>query len=177
MMNRKQFMVQVEKRASGCWEWTGARFPFGHGRCTHFGRTMGTHRVAWLLFRGGIPTGKCVLHKCDNPPCVNPDHLYIGTKADNVRDAETRGRARHPAGDANGSRTKPHRRAHGERNGSVTHPGIRKGARNGRAKLSGGDVQNIRMSYAAGARQTDLAETYGVSQSTISSIVRLETWQ
>ena len=56
------------------------------------------HRLSWTMARGPIPAGKWVLHRCDNPPCVNPDHLYIGTAADNAHDRESHGRGNHPIG-------------------------------------------------------------------------------
>lgn len=78
---------------AGCWLWTGSRHPFGHGRFLSEARGGGyAHRIAWRLLRGEIPAGKQVNHHCDEPSCVNPDHLYIGTQRDNLRDARTRGR-------------------------------------------------------------------------------------
>lgn len=78
----------------GCWLWTGARHPFGHGRfALGTGIAPGyTHRIAWELLRGAIPAGMQVNHHCDEPSCVNPDHLYVGTQGDNMRDAKRRGR-------------------------------------------------------------------------------------
>lgn len=73
----------------GCWEWSGARFPTGYGQAR---KKEYAHRLAWRLFNGPIPLGGQVLHKCDNPPCVNPSHLYVGNDADNRRDARERRR-------------------------------------------------------------------------------------
>lgn len=69
-----------------CWEWTGFRRKSGHGLTSHLGRPAHAHRVAWLKLRGDIQNGLCVNHKCDNPACCNPEHLYLGTRADNMRD-------------------------------------------------------------------------------------------
>ena len=78
---------------SGCWEWTGCRLPTGYGHIGFYqNRNCGTHRVAWILTHGDIPKGLCVCHKCDNPPCINPDHLFLGTRADNVHDRDAKGR-------------------------------------------------------------------------------------
>lgn len=76
-----------------CWEWTKCRNNWNYG-VTSFGkgRTLGTHKLAWILTNGEVPEGYLVLHKCDNPPCCNPEHLFIGTQSDNVRDAITKGR-------------------------------------------------------------------------------------
>lgn len=73
---------------SSCVVWTGRRDEKGYGRA---GRRK-AHRVAWETANGPIPTGLCVLHRCDNPPCCNPAHLFLGTQLDNVRDREAKGR-------------------------------------------------------------------------------------
>lgn len=87
------FWARVEKGDRGaCWPWTRGRFPFGHGFVKLNGRTTGSHRIAWHLARGPIPEGLCVLHKCDNPPCCNPDHLFLGTHRDNANDRHRKGR-------------------------------------------------------------------------------------
>ena len=76
-----------------CWEWTGAtsgRLPYGH--IYRNGREQRAHRVSWEINRGQIPLGLSVLHRCDNPGCVRPDHLFIGTQSDNLKDAVSKGR-------------------------------------------------------------------------------------
>ena len=79
----------------GCWLWTGGTDKDGYGKIRpRAGEIDRTHRVAYELFRGPIPPGGLVLHTCDNPPCVNPGHLYIGTHADNGRDIRERKRTR-----------------------------------------------------------------------------------
>ena len=81
-------------RGPGCWGWIGATSS-GYGRLGRGGRGEGlvyAHRLSWELRNGPIPEGMCVLHRCDNPPCSNPDHLFLGTKADNNRDMSVKGR-------------------------------------------------------------------------------------
>lgn len=77
---------------SGCWLWTASTDRTNYGRLSISGRFHGAHRVAWMLLRGSIPKGLHILHKCDMPCCVNPDHLYPGTHSQNMVDAVRRGR-------------------------------------------------------------------------------------
>lgn len=83
---------------SGCWLWTGCVHANGYGKIKSKQRTGLAHRFAWELFRAPIPPGMIICHKCDTPLCVNPDHLYVGTDADNCRDKMARGRDRKASG-------------------------------------------------------------------------------
>ena len=78
---------------SGCIEWTGATTSAGYGQIWHSGRVQLAHRVAWELAAGRTAEGSVICHRCDNPLCVNPDHLFAGTQRDNVRDMVPKGRA------------------------------------------------------------------------------------
>ena len=81
-------------RSGDCWIWTRERYPSGYGVLTRAGLRVKAHRLAWELTYGPTPDGLLVLHHCDNPPCVRPAHLFLGTQADNVRDMDAKGRRR-----------------------------------------------------------------------------------
>lgn len=133
---------------SGCWEWRGRKSGQRYGKLNIGQRHLLAHRLAYELWVGPIPGGLVVRHKCDNPPCINPEHLEAGTHADNSNDMVER------------RRTQDQRGANGPR-----------------AVLTDEDVSVIRVRYANGAiRQIDLAQEYGVTQTCISAIVRNKTW-
>jgi hypothetical protein len=90
----ERFMEKVQPEPnSGCWLWDGLVNRDGYGRFFLKGKPVGAHRASLLLRGAEIPDGMCVLHKCDVPACVNPDHLWIGTHADNVADRVAKGRS------------------------------------------------------------------------------------
>lgn len=77
---------------TGCWLWTACGTTDGYGQIKVGKDMVRAHRVAWTLYRGAIPDGMHILHRCDTPPCVNPDHLYLGTHQQNMKDRSSRGR-------------------------------------------------------------------------------------
>lgn len=82
---KERFFYKVEKTDS-CWNWIGGKYSNGYG-CMFVGRKLtGAHRVSWMVHNGAIPSGMQILHRCDNPPCVNPDHLFLGSQLENIRD-------------------------------------------------------------------------------------------
>jgi hypothetical protein len=89
----KRFLAKVELMDSGCHEWRSTVKRDGYGAFYFRGRSgFPAHRVSYILFKGSIPDGKCVMHSCDNKICVNPEHLSVGTLADNIRDMDSKGR-------------------------------------------------------------------------------------
>jgi hypothetical protein len=144
----KRIWGKVDKSAE-CWVWIGYKQPFGYGVINTGSRTDGSratklvHRVVYELEFGPIPEGGCILHKCDNPSCVKPDHLFLGTQSENVADMIAKGRKRVARG--------------------KDHPSY---------KLSSQKKREICQRYSAGnVTQQKLAEEYGVNQATISKIV------
>ena len=90
-------------KTDDCWLWQKSKTKQGYGQTTYKKKRMYTHRVSWTIHNGEIPDGAQVLHKCDTPPCVNPDHLFLGTNRDNVDDKIAKGRV--PLGEqASGSK-------------------------------------------------------------------------
>lgn len=120
---------------SDCWGWRGATYSFGYG-CIGTSKGLdGAHRVSWRLYRGEIPEGQCVLHRCDNPKCANPGHLFLGTKRDNAVDRNHKGRGKYP---------------------------VLRGEASPNAKLTDDDIRAIRASTLP---ISHLSATYGVGDS------------
>jgi len=86
LTNRFWSYVDKDSECYGCWDWIGNRHKSGYGKIWVDGETWLTHRVSWIMFNGEIPDGLCVLHRCDNKSCCNPDHLYLGTNMENSKD-------------------------------------------------------------------------------------------
>lgn len=100
MSTRDLFERNVVKTADGCWLWTGSQ-KYGYGRVMIGGVRKLAHRWAFEIYRGESPDGLCVCHTCDVPLCVNPDHLFLGTRADNVADMDAKKRRVPPRGERN----------------------------------------------------------------------------
>lgn len=92
MPEAARFMLHVAKAAAGCWVWTAYKMPNGYGNFRTPQRHELAHRTAYRLFVGPIPDGLEILHSCDTPSCVNPEHLSLGTRVDNMQDARRKGR-------------------------------------------------------------------------------------
>jgi hypothetical protein len=159
-----------------CWEWRASTNSYGYGKFGIVGRVLGAHRIAWELSHGPVPEGQCVLHRCDNPPCCNPAHLFLGTQADNMRDCKAKGR--NPHGERHGSHLHPERRARGERSGAYTMPDRRvRGEANGQSKIEADDVCAILALWHGGMLQGDIGERFGICQQEVSNIVSGKAWR
>lgn len=146
---KKQFWAKV-RMSLFCWEWTAAKDGHGYGVQRIGGKNILAPRVSWMIHFGPIPDGLCVLHRCDNPLCVNPAHLFLGTKLDNMRDMIGKGRARHdvtPRGEA--------------------HP---------QARLTVDQVREIRRRVSAGESRKAVAVDLGVDKTTVAKIVSGRLW-
>lgn len=91
---REKLETYIIVTDNGCWEWQGSRCKSGYGHVSYLGKIKRTHRIYYELLNGKIPDKLFVCHKCDNPPCLNPDHLFLGTNQDNMLDALKKGRLR-----------------------------------------------------------------------------------
>jgi hypothetical protein len=157
----------------GCWIWMAAVGVRDYGQIKVDGRAMRAHRASWVAHNGPIPDGLHVLHKCDVTSCVNPDHLFLGTHKENMRDMLRRGRANKATGKRNGRHTAPWRTPRGKDHYAKT-PGLKVGEKNGRAKLTEADVIAIRESNV---RSSKLAALYGVERHAIGNIRGRRSWK
>jgi hypothetical protein len=144
----RQRIKSLPRTPEGCWEWQGST-SMGYGYLYLDGRQQRAHRVAYMLFVGLIPDDLCVLHTCDNRRCCCPQHIVLGTRAQNMREMYERGR----------SSTSDQRKTFGRR------------------KLTEADVRLIDKRYDEGWSQTKIAKSFGVHQTAISKVLRRESWQ
>lgn len=145
-----RFFKWTEKgKAGDCWLWKGSRIQAGwHGQWrASDGSIELAHRAAWRMMKSDIPDGLCVLHRCDNPICVNPTHLWLGSRADNMHDMWAKGRAR---------------------------PATSRGEKHGNAKLTSDLVRDIRKSSEA---DSELAARLNLSRVTIYDVRKRKTWK
>lgn len=159
---RARFFARVAK-ADGCWLWTGTTQYKGYGVFYRAKRVrVGAHRVSWELHFGPIPDGAQVLHRCDNPPCVNPEHLFLGDNTANVADKVSKGRCASMKREQNPMWRNFACAIRGEQ---VTG-----------SKLDAEQVMEIRRLHACGRSQNSLARQFGVRQSSVWAIVHFKAW-
>lgn len=145
-----RFYAKVVKK--DCWEWVGCKFHYGHGVFRHRGKNLKAHRVMAALEFGMVPDDKNVNHICDNPSCVNPKHIYIGTQKENAQDMARRGRAKGV-------------------------PPCSVGENNPNAKINGMIAKEIYNYAWAGENQRLIAEKYGISTKLVSAIKTGVAWK
>lgn len=162
----RRFWSKVDKRGPNeRWLWTGTKKqprPNSQGRYGVFyldsyegAPRVAAHRFAWVLANGREPGKLYVCHRCDNPPCVNPAHLFLGTHADNMRDMAEKGRQSVP----------------------VHRPPVMRGEEHPAAKLSAPVVEDARRRVANGETVTAVAASLGMSRSAVGAAVRGDTWR
>lgn len=168
----ERFWSFVEKKGS-CWEWTGGRDWDGYGIFSVRGKSVRAHRMAYSLAHGEEMPSVMVLHRCDNPPCCNPEHLWIGTALDNARDAVSKGRT--ATGDRSGARLYPERLRRGPMppRAPETRP---RGSKHANAKLTEDKVIEIFRRIRLGDVQRAIAREYCVSTSTVSLLLQRKIW-
>lgn len=149
LSEEERFIARTDtKSVKECWIWNASRRPDGYGQWRRAdGQIELAHRASWRLFRTEIPKGAHILHKCDNPPCVNPTHLFLGSHADNMRDMWGKGRAR---------------------------PGQSRGEKHGMSKLTSEIVREIRTSSESGV---ELARKFALSATTVCDVRKRRTWK
>lgn len=133
---------------NGCWIWQASITSFGYGRTSLGGRLTQAHRASWAVFKGEIPLGMQVNHKCHVRSCINPEHLYIGTQVDNMRDMRL-----------------------------AKRKVVKLGSENATAKLNEGQVMQIRKLLESKKYASSIALQFNVSESAIFAIKRGKTWK
>jgi len=153
MCDAERFWAKVDK-TEGCWNWTAGLNTRGYGTFKLYGKTVSSHRLSYVIHHPlSIDLWEhreiCVCHRCDNPKCVNPAHLFLGSIVDNNNDRDIKGRGFHP-----------------------------KGEQHGRAILTETQVREIRGRYSAGGiTQLKLGVEYGISRSVIRNIINYKAWK
>lgn len=144
--------------ADVCWPWTGPRKrSYGSFKVNDCGRRRvgRAHRLAWTLANGPIPDGLCILHRCDNPPCCNPSHLFLGTQLDNIRDRDAKGRGGHGDG------------SYPQACGEMAYG----------AKLTEQAVRQIRIQAVSGCTYAEIASHHNVSAVTARNVAVRISWK
>jgi hypothetical protein len=144
------FWSRADKTETGCWLWSGTLI-HGYGSVRFRGRSWRAHRLAWILTHGQIPKDQGILHLCDQPSCIRPEHLYAGSHSENMQDAHNRSR--------------------------FPRTGQRPGEAHAMAKLTAEDVRAIHSRLVNGESQAALSKAFGVTASNIGAISRGKSWR
>ncbi len=149
---RKRFELHFKKLGKNdCWLWESCRTRQGYGQFRVNNKMLRAHRVAYEMYRGKISQGLCVCHSCDNPSCVNPNHLWTGKHQDNMDDKTMKGRG--------------------------VRPPLVAGEKHGMSKLTENNILEIRQEASSGQSRKALSKKYGVTYSAIGYIIRRDTWR
>ncbi len=146
LINR--FNKKIIVSDSGCWDWIGAVDAKGYGRFFLGGETKRAHRASYIMHRGIIPDGQIVMHRCDNPGCVNPEHLFVGTYSDNANDMHSKGRGNNPRGE-----------------------------RHFNSRLKCSQIPTIRTMSSRGDTAKSIADKFKVSSGAIRNVLKGRTWK
>ncbi len=145
----QHYWDRVEKKSTEeCWPWTGAKTWKGYGFFRWDGKSQNAHRVAWMLANGPIPEGIHCLHRCDNPACQNPAHLFLGTNLENISDKMSKGRHRGPRGERSSS-----------------------------AKLTSEQIYEIRERGETCEPYETIARRFGITEGHVSMIITRRSWK
>lgn len=153
--NKCNILSGIIVNENGCWEWKRSKEKSGHARVRDYetGERIGIHRISYKIFKGEIPKGYFVCHDCpngDNPGCCNPEHLFLGTQKENMRDAKKKG--------------------------TMTH-GLKPGEKHYNCKITEEIVRNIRKEYLEGITRKQLAKKYETPLQNIHKIIQRKSWK
>lgn len=154
---------KLKQNDNGCLEWQGYRDKYGRIKVN--GKMMGTHRLAWEIKNGEIPDSLFVLHKCDNPPCCNIDHLFLGNQKDNMQDALKKGRMKFPY-------CPPEKKARGAKNGMWINRHKFTGSNNTNSKLSDDQRNELCDLKRSGVTAKKLAHQFRICEEQVLRIAR-----
>lgn len=176
----------VVNENTGCWEWVHAKTIEGYGHFGFFGKRGKAHRFSWELYNGKIPKGILVCHSCDNPSCVNPEHLWLGTDADNARDKVAKNRQWRPVGKKHPLYGKCHSEETRKKISEAVSKAMLKGENHYNARLSKEDVLYIRNKFVKLASKKNifkgeiyarLADAFGLCAGYVVAIIKRRKWK
>jgi|SRR6188508_111364 len=144
---KEKLLKNIKIDGNGCWIWQKSKHRQGYGNFCCNRKVLLAHRVSWTIFKGNLDLEILVCHTCDNPPCCNPEHLFLGTDKDNSIDAFSKGRIKR-----------------------------HKGENHARSKFKNEDIENIRSLKREGKTQKEISEMYSVTISAIKHILKKRTW-
>jgi len=159
-----------------CWVWIRGMTRGNYGNlCPKKGKVLRAHRASYAAFNGDISPKLEVCHKCDNPSCVNPDHLFLGTRQENAKDMVAKGRS--CAGEKNWAKMNPEKMIRGDDHWTRTNPEkILRGENSVLSKLTAPDVIEMRRLRKKGVRMRVLADMFGINIGTVSKIILRQRW-